>query len=59
MLCVTLSDELRTLLAERNENAGISTGWVLFWALLLPPVGAAIIQAKMNQLIASGAGNKI
>ncbi|ELP04928.1 hypothetical protein SEEE5646_12057, partial [Salmonella enterica subsp. enterica serovar Enteritidis str. 50-5646] len=25
--------------------------WTLFWALLLPPVGAAIIQAKMNRFI--------
>ncbi|EGC5111746.1 hypothetical protein H9O46_000307, partial [Salmonella enterica subsp. enterica serovar Infantis] len=51
ILCLTLSDEIRALLANKNEDGGIRTGWTLFWALLLPPVGAAIIQAKMNRFI--------
>ncbi|ECG8163712.1 hypothetical protein FM893_23015, partial [Salmonella enterica] len=51
ILCLTLSDEIRALLANKNEDGGIRTGWTLFWALLLPPVGAAIIQAKMNVLL--------
>ncbi len=37
ILCLTLSDEIRALLANKNEDGGIRTGWTLFWALLLPP----------------------
>lgn len=57
ILCLTLSDEIRTLLANKNEDTGIQSGWTLFWALLFPPVGAAIIQAKMNRFIVANAKN--
>lgn len=51
-LCMMLSDEIHLLLSDKKENTGMKTGWVLFWALLLPPVGVAIVQAKMNRVIA-------
>ncbi|HHW4415831.1 MFS transporter [Citrobacter freundii] len=49
ILCMTLNDELLSL---SKEQAGIKTGWVLFWTLLCPPLGVALIQIKMNNLIA-------
>lgn len=55
ILCLTLNDEIRTLLANQNEDTGIRSSWTLFWALLFPPVGVAIIQAKMNRFIAATA----
>ncbi|HAU3147327.1 TPA: sugar porter family MFS transporter [Salmonella enterica subsp. salamae] len=57
ILCLTLSEEIRTLLANENEDTGIQSGWALFWALLFPPVGIAIIQAKMNRFIVANAEN--
>lgn len=57
ILCLALSDEIRTLLANKNEDTGIQSGWALFWALLFPPVGVAIIQAKMNRFIVANAEN--
>ncbi|EIJ2825801.1 hypothetical protein LIS16_004262, partial [Salmonella enterica] len=57
ILCLTLSDEIQTLRANANENTGIQSGWTLFWALLFPPVGIAIIQAKMNRFIVANAEN--
>ncbi|APW70863.1 hypothetical protein LFZ4_21070 [Salmonella enterica subsp. enterica serovar Antsalova str. S01-0511] len=56
-MCLTLSGEIRTLLANANENTGIQSGWALFWALLFPPVSIAIIQAKMNRFIVANAEN--
>lgn len=57
IMCLMLSDEIRTLLANKKENSGIRTGWTLVWALLYPPVGAAIIQAKMNRFIMANTEN--
>lgn len=50
ILCLTLSDEIRALLANKNEDGGIRTGWTLFWALLLPP-SARRLSSKMNRFI--------
>lgn len=57
LLCMMLNDEINNLLTAKEANPGIKTGWVLFWSLLLPPIGIAIIQTKMNKLITTYAIN--
>lgn len=53
-LCMMLSDEICSRLAAKGKETGIKTGWVLFWSLLILPVGIAILQEKANQLMAEG-----
>ncbi|EFI6379339.1 TPA: hypothetical protein ACGBQD_002856 [Escherichia coli] len=57
LLCMMLNDEINKLLTAKEAKAGIKTGWVLFWSLLLPPIGIAIIQTKMNRVITTYAIN--
>lgn len=54
MALSAMSDILRDLLQQRGQPARVATGLMILTSLLFPPLGAALIQAQMNRLIAQG-----
>jgi len=59
MLCLMLSDEMCSQLANKEKETGVKTGWVLLWGLLFPPVGIAMLQEKCNRLMAASVNQDI
>ena len=59
MLCLMLSDEMCSQLANKEKETGVKTGWILLWGLLFPPVGIAMLQEKCNQLMAASVNQDI
>ncbi|GKX58599.1 hypothetical protein [Leminorella grimontii] len=53
VLCSTLNDTVREMLKKRCEDEGTKTRWIVLAALLLPPLGAAMMQSQINRLAKS------
>jgi hypothetical protein len=48
VMMVSLIDALKSRLSESEAAA---SRWVLLWAILLPPVAAALVQSAMNEAV--------
>lgn len=49
ILLMMLADLLSDRAKDRGDRRRVSAGWVIFWAMLLPPLAAARIQAAINR----------
>ncbi|THV25446.1 hypothetical protein [Peteryoungia ipomoeae] len=49
ILMMMLADLLSDRAKERGDRRRVSAGWAVFWAMLLPPIAAARIQAGINR----------
>lgn len=45
-----ISDNTKTILEDKGQASGCKTGVIILFAFLIPPLAAALVQSKMNQL---------